>query len=30
VRYCATIAEERACLERGECGVIDVAGALRD
>jgi uncharacterized protein (TIGR02996 family) len=29
VRYCATIAEERACGERGECGVIDVAGALR-
>jgi uncharacterized protein (TIGR02996 family) len=30
VRYCATIAEERACGERGECGVIDVAGALRE
>jgi uncharacterized protein (TIGR02996 family) len=29
VRYCATIAEGRACVERGEHCVIDVAGALR-
>jgi hypothetical protein len=29
VRYCETIAEERACVDRGERGVIDIAGALR-
>ncbi len=30
VRYCATIAEERASLERGERALVDRGGGLRD